>query len=200
MPTTPQKLANLLFTNPALNELAEAGDAVGILAAINLRDRQRTNDELQTINAIVLALGEQAAGIAAGVLKTAAAQNPLLDAIYVKFCSTGIDLSNARTQAMIDLLFASTIPIGLDEQNQPIMFDLMPLGQAIKAMGVWYQSLADQEFGEEATEEHVTDALVLFARRKLAMLVVARYNAVMAAVEAGDVADWDAARAALGAE
>lgn len=200
MATTPQKLANLLFTNPALNELAEAGDAPGILAAINLRDRERTNDELQTINAIVLALGEQAAGVAAGVLKTAAAQNPLLDAIYVKFCSTGIDLSNTRTQAMIDLLFASTIPIGLDEQNQPIMFDLIPLGQAIKAMGVWYQSLADQEFGEEATEQHVADALVLFARRKLALLVVARYNAVMAAVEAGDVADWEAARAALGAE
>ena len=183
--TTPQKLANLLFNDPALKELAEADDAAGILAAINLKDRERTNEELQTINAIVLAYGEEAAGTAAAVLKTAATQNPLLDAIYLKFCSTGISLADPRAQAMLDILFTG---------------ELAALGASIKRLGVWYQSRAEQEFGEEATEQHVADALVLFARRKLALLVVARYNAVMAAVEAGDVADWEAARAALGAE
>lgn len=183
----PYHVAQYIHNVEALTALADKEDADGILTIVNEKTINKSNSELQTINALILTLGEQSAGIAAGVLKTAAAQNPLLDAIYVKFCSTGIDLSDPRTQAMIDILFASSIPVGLDDNGQPIMFDLVPLGQAIKAMGVWSISEAESRFGSDLTPEDMSDVFVQYRRILLTENVRSRFNNLAAAIESGTV-------------
>lgn len=194
----PYHVAQYIHNVEALTVLADKEDADGILTIINEKTINKSNSELQTINALILTLGEQSAGIAAGVLKAAAAQNPLLDAIYVKFCSTGIDLSDDRTQAMIDILFASSIPVGMDGDGQPIMFDLVPLGQAIKAMGAWAISEAESRFGRNLTAEDIPEVLTEYKRILLGEKVVTRFNNLLAAIQSGDITTEQAAIAKFG--
>lgn len=177
-----EQLANLIETTPALTAFAEADDDAGLLAALNAQDRQRENHELQTINAIVLALGAQAAAVTVGVLKAAAAANPLLDAVYIKLCSTGVDLADPLTQAMIAQIFTG---------------EYADLGAAVAALGVWQESTAQQQFGREVTAEEVTEALAILARRNLQRRLAARYSAVSALILSGDVETWEAAVEAL---
>jgi len=213
MPNTAQKLANLLVTDPALNNLAETGDAAGILTAINLRDRKRTNSIEQTNRAVPLyfqaKMGEAGllyanivCAVLEGVLQTTSFELALPRSMLKQFESgNGLDLSLPDVQSMITQLFASgSVQIGVDGGGQPIMLAFSTVGEAFKQMGVWYESLADQEFGEVATEQHVTDALALYARRKLEVKVTQRYNETLARVLDGSVVSWDAARSLLGAE
>ena len=181
-----QHLANILDTDPALRDLADAGDVEGIVEAVNVADRERTNHELQTTLAIVVRHGAEFAATALGVLKAASAVNPLLDGIYIKLCSTGIDFADPLTQGMIDVVFTG---------------DFAAMAAPLKQMGVWQESLADQLFPQTDIDAAFVElTLVLYERRKLERLASARYSDVIAMIGAGEITTWEAARTALGGE
>jgi len=60
-----------------------------------------TNTELQTVAAVVKAVGQEATALVLGTIKAVAAQNPLVDGLYLKLCTVGQDWSDTEWQAAI---------------------------------------------------------------------------------------------------
>jgi len=60
------------------------------------------NRELQTVAAIVLAIGKDETRLVLGTIKAVAEQDPLVDAFYVKLCSYGEDWADPEWQKSID--------------------------------------------------------------------------------------------------
>lgn len=186
-----QKLTNFLFTVPELTILAEANDVQSILAYLNDKNRQRTNEKIWKSKDLLDKFDVQlGAGMLYG-LEQAAKQDTPMGAILRSTAATlnsdGLNFSNSKVQFQIDEL----VKAGVWTKD---------VGNTLKSLGIYYESLADQEFGGDITEQDVIDAMVLYDRRKLQIRVTERYNAVVQVVEAGDVKDWDAARVAMGAE
>ncbi len=60
--------------------------------------------ELQTVAAIVKAIGQDATRQVIGTIKAVATKDPLVDAFYYKLCGLGEDWSDPEWQANIDVL------------------------------------------------------------------------------------------------
>ncbi len=188
-----ERLSNILFTRPELTVLAEANDVDGIVTYINEKNRKRTSNTLWTSKGILDKFDlEIGAGIIYGfelASKQEGAFGAILRSALTTLNTNGLDFSNDKVQAQIDVL----INAGVWGENS------RAFGELLKGLGIWYESMSDQDLGDDATKQDVIDALALYVRRKLEIRVTQRYNAVLAGVITGEITDWTAAREALGA-
>jgi hypothetical protein len=170
-----ETLARHIEDTPELRTLAEANDVAGIVAAVNLKDRERTDNTLKTVAAIGDAFSLEDAETIVTIFKTASADNALLDSFYIRLSSVGVDFSHPKVQGMIDQIFTG---------------DYAGYAAPLKAMGRWMESWADKHLsGVTVDQAFVEEALIVLARRDLERWVTGRYNAVLAAVQAGEVTD-----------
>lgn len=189
-----EKLSSLLFTVPELIVLVEAKDVDGILSYVNTKNRKRTSNALWTSKGILDKFDlEVGAGIVYGFEQASKQEGPfgaVLRSAFATLNGNGLDFSNDKVQAQIDVL----INAGVWGENS------RAFGEALKGLGVWYESMADQELEGEATKEDVGNAMVLYNRKKLELQVTGRYNSVLSSVISGALTDWNSIREAFGAE
>lgn len=187
MITDPQRLSllNLIDTNVDLTELVTKPK--DLLSALNLANISRENHELQSAKQLPIVFGVEAATQIIGAFKAIAAQNPLFDSMYIALSTVGLDFSHPIIQGSID----SLVQAGVFSADQ---------GASIKGLGIWQVSLATMHFQQDVTQEDVDAVIILYARRQLQRQVAERYNAVVTAVEAGEVVSWEEARAMMGGE
>lgn len=160
----------------AAAELAASDDA-GVVAALNAKSRRHVDTTLRSARWLIVTFGAESAGLILGTLKAVAASNPVVDAGYLSLNSDGLDLSHTTTQQLIDVLAG----VG----NWPA-----ELTSALKAKGVWYTSAAGDAFGRDITAQDVADCRQWHGLNRR---VVAAYNAVVAAIDSGEVTDFDGA-------
>lgn len=99
----------------------------------------------------------------------------------------GINFSTDVTRAEIDSLVTAGI-ISSDD------------GATLKGIGRWTISHLENAGGSSASESDVALAIGAMLRSSIRNQIVQRYNATIDAFDSGQYADWDEARAALGAE
>jgi hypothetical protein len=189
-----QRLTEILLTNPELTVLAETNDVRGIVSYLNNKDRKRTSNALWTSKGILDKFDlEVGAGIIYGfelASKQDGAFGAILRSAFTTLNTNGLDFSNDKVQGQIEVL----INAGVWGENSRVF------GELLKGLGIWYESLADQEFGVDVTEQDATDAMALYVRRKLEIKVSERYNEVIDGIISGNLKDWESARAVMGAE
>lgn len=167
-------LSHIIDASETLTEAANAGDTAGILEAVNSKSIQRTSSELQTVRSIIVRYGMVFSSRVIAGFKTAAASNPLLDAMLITLSSTGLNFSDALTQQTID-----------DLADAGVFSE--PDAELLRKLGVWQESIADQQLGREATEQDVLDAVSEWKK-----LVLSRYLASRSTVAAAAIANGTA--------
>jgi hypothetical protein len=182
-------LANLIETTPDLAALI--GDPAALLTALNAKTIQRMNTELQTVAVIPVAFRGQDPTIPFTVFavleaaeQTTESFGPYLRVQLAKFKSTGLDLSAPEVQSMIDQIFVGPYA---------------DLAAPLKALGVWMESIATNRLNVAMVyEADLTAALAILAKRDLQRAASARWNAVSAAIETGEVTTIEEAAALFG--
>lgn len=157
-----------------------------ILAAVNAATIEHENRDLVTIRTLAIRLGLATTTEAIGRLKTAAATNPLLDAMYLTLAAGGIDFAHEHTQSMIAHLQAAGVFTA-------------ELAAQLAAIGRWRTSMAEAELGRPATLADVTAARATIAREELEQEAARRMNNVHGAITNGTARDVAGLIAAFGA-
>jgi hypothetical protein len=136
---------------------------------------------LQTVAALADVLDDADSRLVLATIRQAGAIDPLVDAFYLKFCSRGVDFSNAKLQAQIDQL-------GTAGNWGDV------LTARVKAFGVVAQSMW-QTLGLVASPSlaDITAARATIAADAERARVVAAWNATINALDAGAITTYAAA-------
>lgn len=205
MPVTAAQLGALLRNDPTYKPLADDGSPTAvadILAAINLQDRQRTDHELRTSRYLIKRFGTSLSRIMLAGFKAAGDADPLMAQMWIVLAN-GLDFADADVQANIDILAGLGVwQAAADAIAGPGNFPNADteIATQLKEIGIWYESHAEQIYGEQITAELLDEAMTIYARDSLAIQVTVRYNEVRQQIEAETITTWEEARTALGGE
>lgn len=169
---TPQQILNAASANDVLSALLVAGDAAGLLAALNAKNIERSDSTLYGPAGLAKKLAPEIVEAAALSFEAAAQSSATMRLLLQTFSTYGFDFSDDLTRAQIDAMVLGGMP--------------QPVGDALKAIGRWNVSIADG-FGGDATLENVQQAIALKQRETLYAEVAQRYNLTVAAMDAGSV-------------
>lgn len=182
---TPSEILNQINRNQPLVVLADAGDAAGIVAALNAKNIRNEDHTVYGPAGLVKKLPAQIVEAAAMSFEAAAIGSATMRLLVQTFATCGFDFADPATIANLDLLVAGGMP--------------SPVADALKAVGVWYTSIADI-YGSDATAEDVEAALAMRVSATLRHEVASRYNATVAALDAGTVTTLAQAKAFFAGE
>lgn len=157
-----------------LSQVVATKNAVAILAALNSPTIRVENRERRTVSDLMGLLGPTDAVAALQALRRAATTNALFESAFVAMSTTGVDLSTEVSQAVLDMLAQS------GEVSTAIV-------DRIKSVGLRFVSIAEANGVESITVEDVDAALVELENDELRAQCAARYNLVIAAIDAGTV-------------
>ena len=126
----------------------KTGDNAAVLAVVNTKTIEKTNDTRRDVNWIIASAGLDAdeARTVLGTLQ--AATDPLVVAAERKLASAGVSLADPLVQVMVpQLATAAGWPDGLAEK--------------ITAQGKWMESPAEDQLGRDVvlTQQQVDDAI-----------------------------------------
>lgn len=169
---TPSEILNEIRRSQPLVVLADAGDAAGIVVAINEKNIVNTDHTLYGPAGLIKKLSPQIVEAASQSFEAATAGSATMRLLLQTFATYGFDFADPATIANLDLLVAGGMP--------------SQVADALKAVGTWYTSIADR-YGNDATLENVQAALAMRVSDSLRSAVAARYNATVAAMDAGVV-------------
>jgi hypothetical protein len=168
----PGEILNEIRRSSSLSALADAGDAAGIVAALNAKTIQHTDHTLYGPAGLIKKLPPQVVEAAAQSFEAASAGSATMRLLVQTFATYGFDFADAATIANLDMLVTGGMPV--------------EIADALKSVGTWHTSIADGYTGA-ATLENVQAALALRATAEVYAAVAARYNATVAAMDAGTV-------------
>ncbi len=144
----------------------------------------------QSLAAAAKVLTDSEQELVSATLLAAAGQSAAMADYRALLLGPGLDWSDSRFQARLDLLAAA------GSWPAETLATLKSLG--IQTAPRW-QSY-DGAIAVEPTLESIAAARATIATDAVRQQLADRYNAVVAAMDAGEVATWDAVRAALGVE
>ena len=188
MPVNIQRLVDIILTDAALLALAQVNDRPAIVTAINLKDRERTDHTLRNPEFFYTTYGEVNTRTMLDGWQAVAETDSIVDVFYTRLKNVGLDFAAAQVRAVVDQLI-SAAAWGAGSTT---------IGNTLKSLGIYFQSIADQEFQEDVTLANVDAAFVLYDQRELANQVTTRYNEVREAIDVGTVTTWEEARTMLG--
>jgi hypothetical protein len=144
----------------------------------------------QSLAAAAKVLTDEEQELVSATLLAAAGQSAAMADYRALLLGPGLDWSDSRFQSRLDLLAAA---------------GSWPAETLAKLQGIGIQTAPRwQSYGSsitvEPTLESIAAARATIATDAVRQQLADRYNAVVAAIDAGEVATWDAVRAALGAE
>lgn len=180
-------IAHVIDASEELSALAESDNGAALLSAMNAKTIQRTSADLQTARSILVRYGMAFGSRVLAGFKTAAASDPLLDSMLIALSSTGLNFSDPLTQQAVDALVASGAFTSED-------------GDALKRLGVWSESIADQQLGRDATEQDITDSVSEWRKITLARYLAERANIAAAAIADGTATSPSEVNAAFAGE
>lgn len=169
------------------NDLSAAAPA-DVVAGLDATVEISRNERLQNLRAVMNVLQNGEFEIAAATIKTAMDESPALAIYWDAIKGDGINWSSPKAATMIRMLAVA------GNWPETLTAKLLALG-IVEGPG-WKKAGLDAL----PSEADVAAAQETIASEALREAVAARYQAVRAAVDAGEILTWDAARTAMGAE
>lgn len=162
-----------------------ANDDAAVLTILNTKSIEKSDSTRRTLTYLLDNLTPEEAVVVRTVLRS----SEYLKIAYDALNGTGIDLSSPKTQAMLDQLTAANA-----------WTDAFPnLGTKLKEFGKWSVSPAEEVLERDATQDDINAARQYEAESVVRPWAAARYNAVVAAIDAGET-DQAALRLVFAAE
>ena len=143
-------------------------------ALVNSQQVNRICNDLLTTRSLIINLGVDDATTALNALAQAASSNPMLDAMRITLCSTGIDFSNQLSQSVIDQL--ATTQLITQE-----------LASKLKRLGRWTEPISIQFMGREVTGEDVRTCRDQMHKSALLEAARVRIGRVTAGIATGEI-------------
>lgn len=170
-------LQNLIATTSALAALVD--DPAALLAALNAKTVEKVDHTLVGPAGLALRLPPGIVEAAALSFEAAAQQSATMRLLMSTFASYGFDFAEQATRDRIDYLVANGMPSAV--------------GTALKSLGIYSVSPAEEAGLGTVTEEQLTEALAAYAHDRLVALVEQQCAATIVAARSGTFADFAAA-------
>jgi hypothetical protein len=170
-------LQSLIASTPALAALV--ADPAALLAALNAKTIEKVDHTLVGPAGLALRLPPEIVEAAALSFEAAAQQSATMRLLMGTFSSYGFDFAEQATRDRIDYLVANGMPSAV--------------GTALKSLGIYSVSPAEEAGLGTVTEEQLTEALAVYAYDRLVALVEQQCNATLIAARNGTFANFQAA-------
>lgn len=175
-------LKSLIAASPDLSALVS--DPAALLAALNAKTIEKIDHTLIGPAGLALRLPPEVVEAAAMSFEAAATQSATMRLLMGTFSSYGFDFAEDATRARVDMLVAGGMPA--------------EVGAALKSLGIYSVSPAEEAGLGTVTEEQLTATLAEYAYALLVTTVEQRCRETILAVRSGGIADFAAAAAFFG--